>query len=314
MKFVLPLIAMALLSSSALAAPRVVASIKPVHSLVAAVMKGVGEPELIVDGAASPHSYSLKPSDAQALEAADLVFWTGGGMEIFLEDALGTLAGGAEVIALADAPGLELLPVREGGAFEAHDHGEDEHDAGHDHEESEVDMHFWLDPENARLMVTEIAATLSEADPENAAIYAANAKAEGERLDQLEADLNETLAPVRDKPFIVFHDAYQYFERRFDLSVAGSVTVTPEVAPGAQRLDDLRAKIAELGATCIFAEPNFEPAIIGAIAEGTEARTGVLDPEGGALTAGPDLYEELLRGLATSLVDCLSEDATSAAP
>ena len=313
MKLLAPfaLLTTALLTTTAMAAPNVVASIKPVHSLVAAVMAGVGEPALIVRGSASPHTYALKPSDAGALESADIVFWTGHGMELFLADALETLATEATVVELAESPGITLLPVREGGAFEAHAHdgeahGEEEHDhEGHDHEHGEGDMHFWLDPENAKLMVTQIATTLAEADPENATAYQANAEAELVKLDELEAELAATLAPVADKPFIVFHDAYQYFEARFGLNLAGSVTVTPDVLPGAARIDELKAKVAELGATCVFAEPNFEPTIIAAITEASAAKSGVLDPEGGALTEGVDLYPTLLRGLATSLVDCL---------
>ena len=312
MKLLAPfaLLAATLLTSTAFAAPNVVASIKPVHSLVTAVMAGVGEPTLIVKGSASPHTYALRPSDAGALESANVVFWTGHGMELFLGDALTTLAGKATVVELADAPGIELLPVREGGAFEPHSDGDEaEHDheehEDHAHEHGEGDMHFWLDPENAKLMVTQIATTLSEVDPENASAYQANAEAEQLKLDALEEELKTTLAPVADKPFVVFHDAYQYFEARFGLTLAGSVTVTPDVTPGAARIDELKAKVATLGATCVFAEPNFEPTIISAITEGTQAKAGVLDPEGGALTEGVDLYPTLLRGLAASLVDCL---------
>ncbi len=309
MKLLAPfaLLGAALLTTPSVAAPNVVASIKPVHSLVAAVMAGVDEPTLIVKGAASPHTYALKPSDAGALESADIVFWTGHGMELFLADALETLAAGATVIELAEAPGIELLPVRQGGAFEAHVHEGEEHEHEHEHEyeHGEGDMHFWLDPHNAALMVTQIAATLSEADPENVATYTANAESHLAALSALETELAATLAPVQDKPFIVFHDAYQYFEARFGLNLAGSVTVTPDVMPGAARIDELKAKLAELDVTCVFAEPNFEPTIISAITEGTTARAGVLDPEGGALTEGVDLYPALLRGLATNLVDCL---------
>ena len=302
------LLGTALLTTSAMAAPSVVASIKPVHSLVAAVMEGVGEPTLLVRGSASPHNYALKPSDAGALESADIVFWTGHGMELFLAEALDTLSGNAEIVELAETPGIALLPMREGGAFEPHEHhdGHDhDHDHDHGHEHGEGDMHFWLDPENAKLMVTHIAAALSAADPENAQAYTANAEAEIAELDDLEAELAATLAPVKDQPFVVFHDAYQYFEQRFGLTLAGSVTVSPETAPGAARIDELKARVAELGATCVFAEPNFEPAIISAITEGTTAKSGILDPEGSALSEGPDLYPNLLRGLATSLVDCL---------
>lgn len=315
----LALITAALLATTAAqAAPNVVASIKPVHSLVAAVMAGVGEPTLIVKGAASPHTYALKPSDAGALESADIVFWTGHGMELFLTGPLETLSGKAEVVELANSPGITLLPVREGGAFEHHSHEGDGGDHDHEHvadapghddhdhdEEGAGDMHFWLDPHNAELMVTQIANTLAAADPENAAKYQANAATGIASLGALETEITATLLPVKGKPFIVFHDAYQYFEKRFGLDVAGSVTVTPDVMAGAQRIDELKAKVAELDATCVFAEPNFEPTIISAITEGSAAKAGVLDPEGGALTEGPNLYPTLLRGLATSLVDCL---------
>ena len=285
-------------------APRVVATVKPIHALVAAVMGEVGTPELIVKGAASPHTYSLRPSDAANLEAAGIVFWTGHGLELFLEDSITTLAPSAQIVELAANPAIALLPVREGGAFEAHDDGDGHEHAGHDH--GEMDMHFWLDPANAVLMVTQIADTLSAADPEHAPQYARNAAAETARLDHLTADIDARLAPVKDKPFIVFHDAYQYFERRFGLTVAGSITVTPDTLPGAQRVRELHGKIAEAGVTCVFAEPQFEPAVVNTIIEGTAAKSGTLDPEGAGLAEGPGLYEQLITGLADSLLACLN--------
>lgn len=310
MKRLIPIATFAslLLTGTGLAAPSVVASTKPVHSLVSAVMAGVGEPTLIVKGAASPHTYSLRPSDAAALENADIVFWTGHGMELFLADALETLSTKAQTVELAGSPGIELLPMREGGAFEAHSHGGDDHDHeadDHAHEHEEGDMHFWLDPENAKLMVANIAQVLSKSDPDNAATYHANAEVEIEALAALENEISRTLDGVKDKPFIVFHDAYQYFENRFGLDIAGTVTVSPETMPGAARVDELRTKVSELGATCVFAEPNFEPAIVSTIVEGTEAKAGVLDPEGSGLTEGPGLYGDLLRSIAAGLVDCL---------
>ncbi len=313
----LPILAgLLLFATAAQAAPQVVATTKPIHSLVASVMAGVGEPDLLVDCAASPHTYSLKPSDAAALESADMVFWTGHGLELFLGDAVGTLSSRATLVELAETPGLELLPMRSGGAFEAHEHVGHEHDHDHpdeahdhpehDHAEGEADMHFWLDPDNAALMVAHIAAMLSEADPDNADAYTANAATAVETLTALEAELETTLAPVADRPFIVFHDAYQYFEHRFGLAAAGSITVSPEVLPGAARIDELRQVIADRNAVCVFAEPNFEPALVGTVTEGTPARAGTLDPEGSALEAGPDLYAELMRGLATAMADCLA--------
>lgn len=310
-----------LMAGTAIAAPSVVASTKPIHSLVASVMGDAGAPILLVKGAASPHDYALRPSDAAALESADIVFWTGPGFEMFLADALETLSSDAEIIALSEAEGIRLLPVREGGTFEAHDHDHDhdhEHDEhahdndehahddhGHDHHEAR-DLHFWLDPENAALVVTDIAAVLSAADPDNAATYAANADATRAELSALTTEIAGILDPVAAKPFVVFHDAYQYFEARFGLTLAGTVTVSPEAMPGAGRIDELRTKVAELGATCVFAEPNFQPAIVNTIVEGTDAKVGTLDPEASALTEGPGLYAELLRGLATNIAGCLN--------
>ncbi len=293
----------------ALAFDGAVASIKPVHSLVAAVMDGVGEPDLLVKGAGSPHAYSLRPSEARSLEQASLIFWVGEGLEPFLSRPLETLAGNATVIELSEAPGLVRLDYREGGPFEAHDHGHDhahdDHDHDHDHG---IDMHLWLDPANAKAFVGEIEQALAKADPANAQTYAANAATLSGRLDALVAEIDTALEPVRNKGFVVFHDAYQYFENRFGVTAAGSITVSPEAIPGAQRLSAMQEKVAELGATCIFAEPQFEPRLVSVVAEGTQARSGVLDPLGAELEDGPELYFDLIRGLATSLTTCLGED------
>lgn len=327
----------------------VVASIKPVHSLVAAVMEGVGEPGLIMDGAGSPHNYALKPSQAQMLESADIVFWIGHELEAFLEKPLETIAANAKSVELIDAHDLIRLPFREGGAFDDHghdeatghdDHGHEEkadgghHDDDHDHEKAEADhddhghddhgheqteagheghdhgafdSHIWLDPVNAKAMVEEINEALAEADPANAAQYAANAKAVMTKLDALVTEVSAELAPVHDKGFIVFHDAYQYFEKRFDVTASGSITVSPEVLPGAERITEIRAKVKELGAACVFAEPQFEPKLVTTVTEGTRAKSGVIDPLGAALDAGPEQYFDTIRTMATSIRTCLSE-------
>lgn len=309
----------------------IVASVKPVHSLVAAVMEGVAEPALIVRGSGSEHVHSLRPSDAAALESAKIVFRVGEGMEIFLNGPLKTLAAGARVVSLEEAPGLEMLPFREGGPFESHSHDDEdggdhdghnheghshEGDSGdHDHEghaqeghaHPDHDLHFWLDPVNARAMVAEIARVLGEADPGNAARYAGNAEAYLARLDALVAKTKATLEPVKARPAIVFHDAYQYFEKRFGLNVVGSITVSPEVLPGAQRLTEIREKVKELGAVCVFSEPQFEPKLVSVVTEGTDARTGVLDPLGAEIADGPDLYVTLIRNLGRFFAACLAQ-------
>ena len=283
----------------------VVASIEPVHSLVAAAMQGAGTPHLIVQGGSSPHAYSLKPSDAAALQEAAVVVWVGEGLEAFLEPAIETLSDEARVVELAEAPGLTTLPYREGGTWDAHDdeHESEEHEHGHD----DIDMHLWLDPENAKAMVNAVAAALIEADPDNSGIYTANARIMAYRLDQLIEETEYDLAPVKDVPFVVFHDAFQYFDTRFGLNNVGSITVNPEQQPGAQRLQQIRARIADLGARCVFAEPQFEPRLVQVAVEGTEARTGTLDPLGADLPDGPELYFELMRRNAAALKACLGE-------
>ncbi|MBY5363597.1 zinc ABC transporter substrate-binding protein ZnuA [Rhizobium leguminosarum] len=296
-------------------APVVVTSIKPIHSLVSAIMQGVGEPELIVDGAASPHTYNLKPSNARALQDAKVIFWVGPGLEAFLEKPLQALGRDASIAELDNAPGLVKLPFREGGAFEAHDDGDEHHeaeaahgrDADHDdHEHGTFDTHLWLDPMNAKAMASEITTTLVAADPANALTYQANAKALDDRLTALDKEITATVAPVKGKPFIVFHDAYQYFEHRYGIRVAGSITVSPETIPGAERVSEIHRKVGELGATCVFAEPQFEPRLVNVVIEGTRAKSGVLDPEAATLKAGPDLYFTLMRSIANSMKDCLS--------
>jgi zinc transport system substrate-binding protein len=317
-----------LLSSAALiaapsafaAAPDVVVSIKPIHSLVASVMKGVGEPKLIVEGAASPHTYNMRPSNAAALQNADLIFWVGHGMEAFLEKPLESLGSKATVVTLEETPGLTKLKFREGGVFEpeaeeeGHDHGhshaagaDDEgHDDGdHDHEGN--DVHLWLDPMNAKVFVAEIEKQLVQADAENAATYQKNAAELIKGIDALDAEIKETVSPIKDKPFIVFHDAYQYFEHRYGVKVAGSITVSPETMPGAERVQEIHRKVEDLGATCVFAEPQFEPKLVKVVTEGSKARSGILDPEAAALTEGPDLYFEMMRSISTSLKTCLSQ-------
>jgi zinc transport system substrate-binding protein len=297
-----------LLAHPALAAPKVVASIKPLHSLVAGVMAGVGEPSLIVKGAASPHTYAMRPADAKALSEADVVFWAGEGLENFLEKPLSALAGKARVVTLMAEPGLRLLPTREGGLWEesgeTHDHGAEAHDE-HEHEHGAYDGHIWLDPQNAKFIADRAVAVLSESDPANAAGYAANGRKLGARLDTLDGELRGRLDPIRSRPYVVFHDAYHYFEDRYGLNAVGAITVSPDRRPSARRLSEIRAHIRKADAACVFAEPQFEPTLVRTVVEGTGAGTGVLDPEGANLPDGPDLYFNLMRANAEALAACL---------
>lgn len=295
-----------LIALPALAAPPpdVVVTVKPLHSLVSGVMQGVGEPYLLVRGAANPHAFALRPSDAKALSAAELVVWAGSPVETFMDKPLATLARGAQVLTLVKEPAVRLLPVRKGGAWEAHDHDH----AHEDRPDADLgsDGHVWLDPLNAKVITDLVAARLSALDPARAATYQANAARQKQALDALDAEMRAALTPLKDQPFIVFHDAYHYLEDRYGLNATGAITVSPDQPPGAARLSALRERINQAGAVCIFAEPQFEPALVRTLAQGTKARTGVLDPEGANIPDGPDLYGQLMRFNLRSLVDCLS--------
>jgi zinc transport system substrate-binding protein len=310
------------LPSTAAEPPSVVVSIKPVHSLVAGVMAGVAEPLLLVDGTASPHAYSLKPSQAAALAEADLVVWVGEGLEYFLVATMQSLISDGTALELAALPTIELLPVREGGVWDAHDddgasdavrdhanedaeHEHADEESGHDHAHDGYDPHIWLDPDHAVAIVSAVAERLRTIDPANAGAYSDNESALLERLHALDAETQALLAPLHDVPFIVFHDAYQYFERHFGLHAAGSITLDPEQKPGAARLAAIRDRLGEGGVVCAFAEPGFDDALLETATEGTGIRIEALDPEGMGLAAGPTLYGDLMGNLARNLADCL---------
>lgn len=278
--------------------PRVVVSIKPLHSLVAGVMAGVGEPQLLIKGGGSPHGYALRPSEARMLAAAQLVVWVGPRLEAFLEKPLATLGSAARQLQLSKELASELLTIRAGGNWA--DHAE-QHAAG------EPDPHLWLDPRLAQQIVTKIAAALAGIDPPHQLQYQENAARLIARLAQLQAKLQAKLAPVRHVPYVVFHDAYQYFEAAFGLNAVGSVTLAPERLPGARRIREIREEITSLRARCVFSEPQFEPRLVATVIEGTGARTGILDPLGAALPAGQQCYFRLLTALADNLVAGLRE-------
>ncbi|HPG88765.1 MAG TPA: zinc ABC transporter substrate-binding protein [Hyphomicrobium sp.] len=316
------------------AEPKVVVTIKPVHSLVAAVMAGVGAPHLVVDGAASPHTFTLKPSGAKAINDADVFFRVSETLEPFTRKVAAALPSRVKLVSLAEAGGMTLLDQRTGDTFEAHVHGahddgdhkhadkghkdhDHDHDGkAHDHDDDDhdddhhgKDSHIWLDPANAKIIVAEAAKVLSEKYPEHADVFAKNAADLTTKIDGLAAEIATELAPAKGKPFIVFHDAIQYFESRFGVTAAGSVTISPDVQPSAKRLTAVRKKVLALDAACVFAEPGFQPKLIAAVTDGTTARSGTIDPEGMALTPGADLYFSLMRTLAKNIKTCLLPSA-----
>ena len=283
----------------------VVTTIKPIYALAAAVLGDVAKPELLIEGAGSPHTYALRPSQVRRLNEANAVVMVSDELETFMIKVAASLPKAVRVVRLQDAPSLTRLSVREGGLFE-HDEHDHAHAGGHAHGSGTFDAHLWLDPENGKAMLIYLADVLGGLAPEHKADFERNARAYAERLDALQRTIAEELRPVAAKPFLVFHDAYQYFERRFGLTAIGSITLNPEVQPGARRLGALRRKIEAGGAVCVFAEPQFEPKLVTSLIEGTKVRRGTLDPIGAALAPEPDAYEKLLRNLADGLRGCLA--------
>lgn len=328
------LAALLAVTAPALAEPKVVASVVPVHGIVAAVMGDTGTPELLLEGKLSEHRATFTAEQISTLGKADVVFIIGHGLEAKLAQISGSEAvNGKTFVELSEAPGVKTLPIREGGAWEAHDHDHDHgeggeaaeagHDhgetaeAGHDHDKTAeaghdhegvlaFDPHVWLDPENAKAMAAAVAAELSKADPANAKAYEANAAAFAASLDAVSADIAKELEPAKGKPFIVFHDAYQYFENRFGLDAAGSISDISAQAPSAERLKEVRDKLAATKAQCVFREPQYDDKVVAVVIEGSAAKSGVLDGLGADLTPGPEAYPQLLRNLASSFHACLA--------
>jgi len=256
-------------------APAVVVSVKPLHAITAAVTAGIATPRLLVKGGASPHDYAMRPSDAAALNEADLIVWLGEIFETFLAKPLDALAGDAEVVTLMSLAGPD------------------------------GDPHIWLDPAQARKIAERVAAALSRIDPHNRGRYMANVADFSARLDLLDAELRATLTPVAALPYLVYHDAYGYFERRYGLAKAGAVTVSPQKKPSAKRIVALRERIRASGARCLFGEPQFASPLLDTLIEGGDARIGVLDPLGAAIPPGPEAYFTLMWNLADGLRGCL---------
>ncbi|MDC0518020.1 zinc ABC transporter substrate-binding protein [Candidatus Pelagibacter sp.] len=333
--FILSILSLLTFISPANAETKVVASIKPIHSLASYLMDGVSKPGLIVDGYASPHGFAMKPSHAKMLQEADLIFWVGEELESFLEKPLKSIAKKAEKIELMEIKGLNKLKFRERNIFDGHDdhgHKEDDHDDhakkeddhghddehkedghddehkedGHDdhegHAHGEYDPHIWLDPSNAKVILKEMAEHLIEKDQKNASIYKSNLMKALKDLDKLTKNVKSDLN--KDFKSIVFHDAYQYFEKRFDVNIMGAFTVNTDVMPGAEQLSEIREIIEHDKVSCVFSEPQFNPDIINAVAKDMNISTGVLDPLGATLDPGKDLYFDLIKNMSKSFKGC----------
>ena len=319
---------------SAKADIKVVTTIKPLHSLISNVMDGIGEPSLIIEGCTSPHSFVLKPSHAKLIEQADIIFWIGEDIETFMEKPLESIAKNAKKVSFMELSSIEKLKFREENIFEHedhddhghgekkdhddhghdekkdhddHGHGEkkdhDDHGDGHEgHHHGEFDAHIWLDPANAKEMLHEIAHELADLDPVNADKYESNADNTIKSIDDMISSVSSSIN--KNAKFIVFHDAYQYFEKRFGVATAGALTLNTDVLPGAKQISEIQEVISERDIKCIFSEPQFNPKIIETIAQDTGIKTGVLDPLGSIFDAGKSQYFTLINDLGDKLKDC----------
>jgi len=309
-----------LMSTSVMAdVPNVAADIAPVHSLVSRVMDGIGAPKLVVQSGASPHGYRLRPSEAKALQDADLVFWMGEELTPWLDSALKTLASKASITTLMDQEGVILHDFRESVLFEAHDHSDhndekdhDDHDDDKDHDDHDDDKdhgghdpHSWLSPENAKLWLNIIASKLSVSDPENAATYFMNAAAGQTEIEEMITEVSATLKPVQGGKFVVFHDAYQYFENDFDFYASGAISLSDASDPSPARVAKIQKRIRDEGIQCVLAEPQFKRGLVATVLEGSEATASVIDPLGADLKTGPKLYTQLIINMAKTLRNCL---------
>ena len=289
---ILSLVSVLFYFSSAKAEIKVVTSIKPIHSLVSYIMDGVGSPDLIVDGYNSPHGFSLKPSHAKMLQEADIVIYVGEGVEEFLEKPLESIANNAVKFELLSQSGIKKLKFRERNIFEGHD----------DHGHGEFDPHIWLDPMNAKIIVKKVTNQLSKLDKENSSVYKSNSKKALKEIDQLIKEVKSDIN--KDAKVVVFHDAYQYFEKRFKVNIIGALTVNTDVLPGAEQLAEIREVIEHEKVTCVLSEPQFNPDIVETIAKDTNINMGVLDPLGATLDKGKTLYFDLISNISSSLKNC----------
>lgn len=295
-----PLILAILLCALPLAAhaktPRVVATIPPIHSLVAMVLEGIAEPDLIVKGFASPHNYAMAPSDASKVAHADIIFWAGPSLEGFLVKSMNNLDATTRVVALGDAEPSESHA----------DHAEKEHKHTHEHHHDGPDQHFWLSPARAKQALELIATALTETLPTQSQLINTNKETALATLAALEAELKSVVDPIRGEQAVVLHDAYSQFTEHFGLKPLIALSVTPEHRPGPAQLRKIRHTIQEHNIRCVFREPQYPKRYTALLIEGSSAQEGTLDPLGGDLTPGAKLYAELMTRLAKSLRDCMA--------
>ena len=278
----------------------IVASIKPLHSLVSSVTQGSDSVSLLIKGSMSPHNFALKPSHAKLLNNAKIVFYIDNQFESALKKTVIGLPTRVRVVKVSSTKQLKLLPTRAGDNWE-----EDGHDHHH-HDHGSNDLHFWLEPNNAIQIVKGIVRELSIVYPDNINLYKKNARKIIKEIKTVDLSIKSILEPVKNKPFIVFHDAYQYFENKYGLNAVGSILLDPEIPPSPKRIIQIRAKIKTTNPTCVFKEPQFRAKIVNTVIEDTNVKVGILDPVGADLEKGPGMYTNLLKQIASNLKTCLN--------
>ncbi|WP_407657830.1 MULTISPECIES: zinc ABC transporter substrate-binding protein ZnuA [Limnobaculum] len=292
------------------ASAAVLTSTKPLGFIAAAITEGVTPVEVLLPDGASPHDYALRPSDVQKIRSADLVVWIGPDMEAFLTKPLQQV-NEKKQIPLASLDSVKPLLIK-GGEDDDHDEGHHEqhtdnahnHDE-HDHHHGDYNMHIWMSPEIAKQSAIAIHHKLLELMPQNKDKLDANLTQFEKQLELTKENIANIMQPLRGKGYFVFHDAYNYFEKTFGLTQLGHFTINPEIQPGAQRLHNIRTQLVEHKAVCVFAEPQFQPAVINAVAQGTNVRIGTLDPLGSKVTLGKDSYVQFLTQLSQQFTSCL---------
>ncbi|MFT7371341.1 MAG: zinc transport system substrate-binding protein [Oleiphilaceae bacterium] len=303
--------------SAQLASPLVVVDIAPLHSLVSQVMEGVGKPDLLIPAEASPHQYSLLPSQVKSLSNAAVVFWMSESLTPWLEKTLDNVASSAQKIEMLNLEGTITHEFREGATFESHEKhdvadNEDHHDDNDHHSDHDgKDPHAWLDPQNAKFWINSIRHTLSSQDPANAQIYKQNAEQASASIDALIKSSQEAIGNLGELNFIVFHDAYQYFEKRFNLSAAGAISLGDAEDPSPARIEKIRDTIKILGINCVFTEPQYNLGLVNSVFEGTNiSSVAIMDPLGASIPEGKDHYQNLIQGMLNSLKQCKQSVST----
>jgi len=294
------------------ASPTVTVSIQPIHSLAAKIMDGVGTPQLLLPPTASPHHFSLKPSQARNLRQADLIIWVGPTLEAALAKPISSLNSTTQVLSMMDAPGLTKHPLRKGDDW-AHDHGHEHRPDRHGHREDRHsdDPHIWLNPLNGIAMAAYITQALQKLDPQNSGRYADNFRTLQRDITGLDKRLRNRLRAAAGQPYVVFHDGFQYFERRYGLKAIGSVGEGHQRYPSAKRLSHLKHEIAEHNIRCIFGEPQFKSRAVAMLAADSPAKVLVLDPLGASVPPGPGSYSTLLENITSAITGCLAQKSPS---